>query len=58
MVNNLSVWVAGRELKFGMTIRCLLTNNNKYLYLDFFVICSRVSLKNSEIFLKNGNFFV
>jgi hypothetical protein len=59
-VKNLSkpVWVAGRELKFGMNMRCLLTNTNGYSNLEFFEIRLRVSLKNSEIFLKKGQKFV
>jgi hypothetical protein len=59
-VKNMSkaVWVAGRELKFGMNMRCLLTNINGYSNLEFFEIRSRVFLKNSEIFLKNGQKFV
>jgi hypothetical protein len=53
-----SVWVAGRELKLGMNMRCLLKNINGYSNLDFFEIRLRVFLKNSEIFLKNGQKFV
>jgi hypothetical protein len=60
MVKNLSksVWVAGRELKFGMNMCCLLKNINGYSNLEFFEIRLRVFLKNSEIFLKNGQKFV
>jgi hypothetical protein len=60
MVKNLSksVWVAGRGLKFGKNMRCLLKNINGYSNWEFFEIRSRVFLKNSEIFLKNGQKFV
>jgi hypothetical protein len=43
---------AGRELKFGMNMCCLLININGYSNLEFFEIRLRVFLKNSEIFLK------
>jgi hypothetical protein len=59
-VKNLSklVWVAGRKLKISMNMRCLLTNEIGYSNLEFFEIGLRVFLKNSEIFLKNGQKFV
>jgi hypothetical protein len=53
-----SVWVAGRELKFCITILCKLTNIYGYSNLEFFEIRLGVFLKNSEIFLKNGQKFV
>jgi hypothetical protein len=43
-----SVWVAGRELKFGINMRCLLTIINEYSNLEFFEIRLRVFLKNNQ----------
>jgi hypothetical protein len=53
-----SVWVGGRELKFGMSLHRSLKNINGYSNLVFSEIRLRVFLKNSEIFLKNGKIFV
>jgi hypothetical protein len=53
MVKNLSksVWVAGRELKFGLILICSLTRINGY-QCYVFRFCLRVFLIISEYFFE------